>query len=54
MCMQRNFDRSGMNVNQVVYDMERRGMHNADKVLTVSNLTRNIVINQLWSFPNQK
>ncbi|MCQ2605577.1 MAG: glycosyltransferase family 4 protein [Bacteroidales bacterium] len=39
------FDRSGMNVNQIVYDMERRGMHNADRVLTVSNLTRSTVIN---------
>lgn len=39
------FDRSGMHVNQVVYDMERRGMHAADRVLTVSNLTRNTVIN---------
>ncbi len=39
------FDRSGMNVNQIVYDMERRGMHNADRVLTVSNLTRSTVVN---------
>lgn len=39
------FDRSGMNVNQIVYDMERRGMQNADRVLTVSNLTRTTVIN---------
>ena len=47
------FDRSGMNVNQVVYDMERRGMQNADKVLTVSNLTRNIVINH-YGVPESK
>jgi glycosyltransferase involved in cell wall biosynthesis len=39
------FDRSGMHVNQVVYDIERRGMHGADAVITVSNLTRNTVIN---------
>lgn len=39
------FDRSGMNVNQIVYDMERRGMQAADRVMTVSNLTRDIVIN---------
>ncbi|GHS84802.1 glycosyl transferase [Bacteroidia bacterium] len=38
------FDRSGENVNQVVYDIERRGMQAADKVMTVSNLTRQIVI----------
>lgn len=47
------FDRSGMHVNQVVYDMERRGMHCADKVLTVSNLTRNIVINN-YGVPESK
>lgn len=47
------FDRSGMNVNQVVYDMERRGMNGADKVLTVSNLTRNIVINH-YGVPESK
>ena len=40
------FDRSGENVNQVVYDIERRGMHAATKVIAVSNLTRNIVINR--------
>lgn len=40
-----DFDRSGGNVNQGVYDIERRGMHLADKVITVSNLTRNTVIN---------
>lgn len=47
------FDRSGMHVNQVVYDMERRGMHAADKVLTVSNLTRNTVINH-YGVPESK
>ncbi|MEZ4906315.1 MAG: glycosyltransferase family 4 protein [Saprospiraceae bacterium] len=40
------FDRSGENVNQVVYDIERRGMEQADMVFAVSNLTRNIVINK--------
>lgn len=38
------FDRSGENVNQVVYDIEREGMEAADRVITVSNLTRKIVI----------
>lgn len=38
------FDRSGENVNQNVYDIERRGMEAADRVITVSNLTRKIVI----------
>ena len=40
------FDRSGENVNRVVYDLERLGMEQADAVVTVSNLTRNIVINR--------
>lgn len=38
------FDRSGENVNQNVYDIERKGMQAADRVITVSNYTRNIVI----------
>lgn len=40
------FDRSGEHVNQVIYDIERKGMHSADKVITVSHLTRNIVISR--------
>jgi glycosyltransferase involved in cell wall biosynthesis len=38
------FDRSGQNINQDVYDIERKGMEEADRVITVSNFTRNIVI----------
>ena len=37
------FDRSGTNVNQHVYDIERTGMHGADRVVCVSHLTQNIV-----------
>lgn len=40
------FDRSGENVNRMVYDLERTGMEHADAVVAVSNLTRNIVINR--------
>ena len=40
------FDRSGENVNSIVYNLERQGMLAADTVVTVSNLTRNIVINR--------
>ena len=47
------FDRSGENINQIVYDIERMGMHAADKVITVSNLTRNIVINKYGVDPNK-
>ncbi|MDR1739868.1 MAG: glycosyltransferase [Bacteroidales bacterium] len=38
------YDRSGENVNPVVYAIEREGMLAADKIITVSNLTRQIVI----------
>ena len=38
------FDRSGANVNQQVYDIERAGMHGADRIVCVSHLTRSIVI----------
>ena len=40
------FDRSGEHVNQVIYDIEREGMHRADKVIAVSHYTRNIIINR--------
>lgn len=40
------FDRSGENINQHVYEIERQGMCMADKVITVSNLTRDIVVNK--------
>jgi glycosyltransferase involved in cell wall biosynthesis len=40
------YDRSGQNVNKVVYDIERSGMEAADVVVTVSNLTRQIVIDK--------
>ncbi|MHC4148024.1 MAG: glycosyltransferase family 4 protein [Planctomycetota bacterium] len=38
------FDRSGENVNQVIYDIERQGMHAADRIIAVSYFTRNIII----------
>ena len=38
------FDRSGEHVNQGVYDIERRGMHAADRVIAVSHLTRNTIL----------
>jgi len=40
------FDRSGGNVNPEVYYIEKRGMEAASKIITVSNLTRDIVINR--------
>jgi len=35
------FDRSGVHVDQRIYDIERRGMHGAMKVVAVSHLTKN-------------
>lgn len=41
-----DFDRSGDNVNPEVYRIEKQGMEAASKIITVSNLTRDIVINK--------
>ncbi len=38
------FDRSGDHVNQRIYDVERAGVHAAHRVIAVSHLTRNILI----------
>jgi glycogen synthase len=47
------FDRSGENINKNVYDIERKGMEEADRVITVSNLTRNIVIERYGINPEK-
>ncbi|MCH2153928.1 MAG: glycosyltransferase [Phycisphaerales bacterium] len=47
------FDRSGENVNQQVYDIERRGMHGSIKIITVSQLTKNIVTNRYGISPSR-
>lgn len=47
------FDRSGEHVNQVIYDIEREGMHKAQKIIAVSNYTKNIVVNR-YSVPAEK
>ena len=39
------FDRSGLNVDQRIYDIERRGMHGAIRVIAVSHLTKSIIVN---------
>ena len=38
------FDRSGENPNQQVYDMERRGMEHADRVIAVSEYTKKMLM----------
>ena len=40
------FDRSGEHVNQMIYDIERKGLHAADKIIAVSHLTRSIIISR--------
>lgn len=47
------FDRSGENINTVVYNIERTGMAAADRVMAVSNLTRNIVIERYGISPEK-
>jgi glycosyltransferase involved in cell wall biosynthesis len=47
------YDRSGENVNSVVYDIERAGMAAADRVIAVSNLTRKIVVERYGIDPHK-
>jgi glycosyltransferase involved in cell wall biosynthesis len=47
------FDRSGENINQQVYEIERRGMEAADRVIAVSHLTRNVVIEKYGIDPDK-
>ncbi len=48
-----DFDRSGGSVNPGVYEIERSGMEAADKVIAVSNLTRNIIIEKYGIDPDK-
>jgi glycosyltransferase involved in cell wall biosynthesis len=48
-----DFDRSGGNVNPEVYRIEKNGMDAASKIITVSNLTRDIVINKYQIHPDK-
>lgn len=48
-----DFDRSGGNVNPEVYRIEKQGMDAASKIITVSNLTRDIVINKYQINPDK-
>ena len=47
------FDRSGEHINQRVYEIERLGMIAANKVIAVSNLTRNIIIEKYGIEPEK-
>lgn len=48
-----DFDRSGGSVNPQVYEIEKRGMDAADHIITVSNMTRNMVINRYGIDPGK-
>ena len=43
----------GHQVNQYVYDLERHGMHKADKIIAVSNFTKNKIITH-YEVPQEK
>ncbi len=47
------FDRTGGNPNQYVYNIEREGFHEADRILAVSEFTRQKVINHYGIHPNK-
>jgi len=40
------FDRSGENINRFLFDIEKSGMDEADKIIAVSHWTRDIIINR--------
>jgi len=48
-----DFDRSRGKVNPTVYGIEKRGMDIADHIMTVSELTRQIVIEKYHQHPNK-
>jgi glycosyltransferase involved in cell wall biosynthesis len=47
------YDRSGEHPNKKVYSLEKRGMQEADLVITVSDFTRNIVIKRYGISPDK-
>jgi glycogen(starch) synthase len=48
-----DFDRSRGKVNPTVYSIEKRGMDASDHIITVSNLTRNTVIEKYHQDPSK-
>lgn len=47
------FDRSGIHVDQRIYDIERRGMHGAMKIIAVSYLTKTLVVHHYGIDPSK-
>ena len=48
-----DFDRSGGSANPAVFDIEMKGMRIADKIIAVSNLTRNTIIEKYGIDPEK-
>jgi len=47
------FDRSGLHVDQRIYDIERRGMRGAMRIIAVSHLTKNLVTHHYGIDPSK-
>lgn len=47
------FDRSGGNINQNVYEIEKRGLMEADSIIAVSEFTKNILVSKYSIDPNK-
>jgi glycosyltransferase involved in cell wall biosynthesis len=47
------FDRSGLHIDQRIYDIERRGMHSAMKIIAVSYLTKNLITHHYGIDPSK-
>lgn len=47
------FDRSGDDVNQAVYDIERHGFKNADAIIAVSHMTKNTIVKRYDISPDK-
>lgn len=47
------FDRSGDNPNPYVYELEKKGMQEADSIIAVSNFTKNIIVKKYGINPDK-
>lgn len=47
------FDRSGENVNQQVFDIERYGMDSADMIIAVSHRTKSVIVERYGQNPDK-
>ncbi|MEM2144079.1 MAG: glycosyltransferase family 4 protein [Candidatus Jordarchaeaceae archaeon] len=47
------FDRTGGNAHPIVYDIERRGLHEADRIIAVSQFTKNKIVQYYGVHPDK-